>query len=79
MKDAVRRLEAGETEGLGDTNPNEEVKEDNNQKKKKKQSSVVTLNTRLNNRVLDMRTPANQAIYRLSSATGMLFREYLYS
>ena len=26
-----------------------------------------------------MRTPTNQAIYRLSSAIGMLFREYLYS
>ena len=33
--------------------------------------------TRLNNRVLDLRTPANQAIFRLQSAVCMLFREYL--
>lgn len=33
--------------------------------------------TRLNNRVLDLRTPANQAIFRLQSAVCTLFREYL--
>ena len=40
---------------------------------------MVMLNTRLKNRVLDMRTPCNQAIYRLSSAVSQLFREFLIS
>eukprot|EP00727_Mastigamoeba_balamuthi_P003012 m51a1_g12708 putative aspartyl-trna (514) ;mRNA; f:1522-3469 len=39
----------------------------------------VNQDTRLNNRVLDLRTVANQAIFRLQSAVGMLFREYLYT
>ena len=33
--------------------------------------------TRLDNRVLDLRTPANHAIFRLQSAVGGLFREAL--
>jgi aspartyl/asparaginyl-tRNA synthetase len=33
--------------------------------------------TRLDNRVLDLRTPANNAIFRLQSAVGGLFREAL--
>ena len=37
----------------------------------------VLLDTRLDNRVLDLRTPANNAIFRLQSAVGALFREAL--
>ncbi len=37
----------------------------------------VLLDTRLDNRVLDLRTPANQAIFRLQSAVSALFREAL--
>jgi len=33
--------------------------------------------TRLDNRILDLRTPANQAIFKLQSAVGQLFREFL--
>jgi len=33
--------------------------------------------TRLNNRVLDLRTPANHAIFRIQSGVCQLFREYL--
>lgn len=33
--------------------------------------------TRLDNRVLDLRTPANQAIFRIQSAVCTLFRELL--
>ncbi|GJP45857.1 hypothetical protein CLOM_g5200 [Closterium sp. NIES-68] len=39
----------------------------------------VGQDTRLNNRVLDLRTPANQAIFRVQSAVSQLFREYLTS
>ncbi|ORY97482.1 hypothetical protein BCR43DRAFT_523651 [Syncephalastrum racemosum] len=37
----------------------------------------VNLDTRLNNRVLDLRTTTNNAIFRLQSAVCLLFREYL--
>lgn len=41
------------------------------------QFNKVLLDTRLNNRVLDLRTVTNQAIFRLQHAIGDLFREYL--
>eukprot|EP00850_Spirogloea_muscicola_P019839 SM000200S05829 [mRNA] locus=s200:229171:233555:+ [translate_table: standard] len=37
----------------------------------------VGQDTRLNHRYLDLRTPANQAIFRIQSAIGQLFRDYL--
>lgn len=37
----------------------------------------VNQDTRLDNRVLDLRTPANQAIFRIEAAVGHLFRESL--
>lgn len=37
----------------------------------------VGQDTRLNNRVIDLRTPANQAIFRIQSAIGQVFREFL--
>ncbi|KAL0078065.1 hypothetical protein J3Q64DRAFT_1767499 [Phycomyces blakesleeanus] len=37
----------------------------------------VNLDTRLNNRVLDLRTTTNNAIFRLQSAVCLLFREFL--
>ena len=39
--------------------------------------SVVNQDTRLDNRVLDLRTPTNQAIYRVQAAICRLFRETL--
>lgn len=40
---------------------------------------TVNADTRLDNRWLDLRTPCNQAIIRISSAVGLLFREYYIS
>ncbi|KTW30376.1 aspartate-tRNA(Asn) ligase [Pneumocystis carinii B80] len=37
----------------------------------------VNLDTRLNNRIIDLRTFTNQAIFRISSGICQLFREYL--
>lgn len=37
----------------------------------------VNQDTRLDNRVLDLRTPANQAIFRLEAGVCRLFRETL--
>ncbi|KAL6075976.1 Aspartate--tRNA ligase, cytoplasmic [Balamuthia mandrillaris] len=50
-------------------------------KKKKvlKPYNKVGKDTRLDNRVLDLRTPANQAIFRIQSGVCRLFREYLSS
>ncbi|KAK4693055.1 hypothetical protein P7C70_g9007, partial [Phenoliferia sp. Uapishka_3] len=38
---------------------------------------IVALDTRLDNRVLDLRTITNQAIFKMSSGVCNLFREYL--
>lgn len=43
------------------------------------QFSRVALTTRLDNRVMDLRTPSNQAIFRMQSGVCQLFREYLNS
>lgn len=40
---------------------------------------VVKQDTRLDNRILDMRTPTNQAIFRVGHGIAALFREYLTS
>jgi aspartyl-tRNA synthetase len=37
----------------------------------------VNQDTRLDNRVLDLRTPANQAIFRLEAGVCRLFRDIL--
>lgn len=41
------------------------------------QFAAVSQNTRLDNRWIDLRTPANQAIFRISSTVCTLFREFL--
>ncbi|KAK7064177.1 aspartate-trna ligase [Favolaschia claudopus] len=41
------------------------------------QFNRVLLETRLNNRVLDLRTPTNQAVFKLQSVIGDLFRQFL--
>lgn len=38
---------------------------------------IIGLDTRLDNRVLDLRTPTNQAIFQVQAAVGALFREFL--
>lgn len=35
---------------------------------------TVSQDTRLDNRSFELRTPANQAIYKVQSAVGQLFR-----
>lgn len=41
------------------------------------QFNKVLLDTRLNNRIIDLRTQTNQAIFKLQAAIGSLFRDYL--
>ena len=40
---------------------------------------IVSLKTRLDNRVLDLRTPTNQAIFTIQNGVELLFREYCQS
>ncbi|EKM83834.1 hypothetical protein AGABI1DRAFT_66838 [Agaricus bisporus var. burnettii JB137-S8] len=43
------------------------------------QYNRVLLDTRLNNRVIDLRTQTNQAIFKVQGAIGQLFRDYLHA
>lgn len=43
------------------------------------QLNRVLLDTRLNNRVVDLRTQTNQAVFKIQAAIGDLFREFLSS
>jgi aspartyl-tRNA synthetase len=45
----------------------------------KEKMPVVYQDTRLNNRVIDLRVPTNQAIFRLQSGVCQLYREFLLS
>lgn len=57
----------------------EKKEEEKKDAKKEKKDIIVKVNTRLDNRVLDLRTNVTQALMRLQSGVGQLFREYLYS
>ena len=40
-------------------------------------SSMVYQDTRLNNRIIDLRVPTNQAIFRIQAGVCKLFREFM--
>ncbi|EGG23743.1 aspartyl-tRNA synthetase [Cavenderia fasciculata] len=66
------------SEELKNTSLNEKQKEELEKKKSEASKYVeVSQDKRLDNRVLDLRVPAHQAIFKLQSAVGLLFREYL--
>jgi len=70
MADACRADEKKETDvGENIEEAPEEQREDG--------SIIVSQKLRLDNRWLDLRTPANQAIFRIESMVGCLFRETL--
>ena len=52
-------------------------KKEEEKKEKEKLEIVVKMNTRLDNRVFDLRVPTTQAIFKLQSGVAHLFREYL--
>ena len=39
---------------------------------------VVKQDVRLNNRIIDLRVPTNQAIFRLQSGVCQIYREFMY-
>ena len=88
IEDASRKVEKGDDEEAED---DEEIKtEDKSEvsasqhhteesKEGEKKFVKVMMKTRLNNRIIDLRTQAKQAIFIVSSGICQLFREYLYS
>jgi aspartyl-tRNA synthetase len=71
MEDAMRPDEGKETD-VGEYNANDEAVA-----QRRDGLPTVGLENRLNNRWIDLRTPANQGIFRIESMVGCLFRECL--
>ena len=71
MEDAIRPDAKKETD-VGAYDEDEEIV---------REDGLITVGqkVRLNNRWIDLRTPANQSIFRIESMVGQLFREFLYS
>ena len=72
LEDASRRVENQEDEEKADTPKTTE-------ESKEAKIVLVGQDVRLNNRIIDLRVPANQALMRLQSGVCQLFREFLYA
>ena len=80
MEDALRKVNPELEEDDYQQKKKEENKEEKKEEEKKdkeKLEIVVKMNTRLDNRVFDLRVPTTQAIFKLQSGVAHLFREYL--
>lgn len=71
LEDASRPVANQEDE---DRQPDPSKKEENKDEK----GAIVGQDIRLNNRIIDLRVPSNQALMRIQSGVGQLFREFLY-
>jgi len=71
IEDASRLVTNQAAEIGGAAGTGEEESKDN------KKGAVVMQDIRLNNRVIDLRVPTNQAIFKLQAGVCRLFREYL--
>lgn len=71
MVDACRKVNKADLDKAEDDA--EETKGEGENKEIK-----VHMKTRLDNRILDLRTPAKQAIFQINSMVCQLFREFLY-
>lgn len=74
LDDASRPIQKGEVEMENYDAPVAQAEE-----KKEDVQATVGLKTRLDNRVVDLRTKANHAIMRVQSGVCQLFREFLYT
>ncbi|RHZ59512.1 hypothetical protein Glove_363g9 [Diversispora epigaea] len=68
-----------EVKGRLPFSPEEASKNEEEFSKEDAQFSRIALETRLNNRVVDLRTIANHGIFRIQSGISQLFREFLLS
>lgn len=76
LEDASRPIQKGEVEMENYDTVVAQPKD--TEEKKEDQQITVSLKTRLDNRVIDLRTKANQAIMRVQSGVCQLYREFLY-
>ena len=79
LEDASRKVNPEDEEGEYDTQKQPEAQKDKPVEESKEQQIIVSLKTRLDNRIIDLRTKANQAIFRVESGVCQLFREFLYT
>lgn len=88
MEDAMQRAVDQEVEeGEEEESPDSKSQKKKDKKKKaegeeaeeEKKEIHVKQVTRLNNRVMDLRVPTNQALMKIQSGVGRYFREFLYS
>ena len=77
QKEGANKEESKEDKKKKKKEKKKEKKEKKEEEKKEKLEIVVKMNTRLDNRVFDLRVPTTQAIFKLQSGVAHLFREYL--
>ena len=73
LADASRLVLDQAAEGTGGGEDKKEENKDGDEK----QVPVVKQDIRLNNRIIDLRVPTNQAIFKLQSGIGRLYREFM--
>lgn len=66
-------------EGYATADQLKEQEEETKEEGEKEQFACVKQDVRLNNRIIDLRVPTNQAIFRLQSGVCQLYREFLYT
>ena len=79
-EDQEKKEEEGEKKEESEKQKKKKAKKEKKAKKGEKEEKkeiIVKMNTRLDNRVMDLRVPTNQALFKLQAAVGHLFREYL--
>jgi len=78
-KEEKKEEEKKEDEHKKDKKKEKKEKKDHQEKGEKgeKKDIVVKMKTRLDNRVLDLRVPTTQALFRIQSGISTLFREFL--
>lgn len=80
LEDASRKVDLEAEDEDYDTPKTQATEQKSDVKEEEKEQQIVVgLKTRLDNRVIDLRTKANQAIFRLESGVCQLFREFLYT
>ena len=79
IEDASRKYNLEEEELENFTSPKQASEEKITEEAKNQQKVIVGLKNRLDNRIIDLRTKTNQAIFRLESGVCRLFREFMFS
>jgi len=73
IEDASRKV----LDQAAEDGKHEGKKEETVEESKEQKQAVVKQDVRLNNRVIDLRVPTNQAIFKLQSGVCLLYREFM--